>query len=81
VVLYQRLRANPKLDAPPRTFLFAGKAAPAYQLAKLIIKLLSDLAATIDADAAVCGRLKVLFVPDYGVSVAERLIPASDVSN
>jgi starch phosphorylase len=81
MVLYQRLRANPKLDVPPRTFLFAGKAAPAYQLAKLIIKLLNDLAATIDADPVVRGRLKVLFVPDYGVSVAERLIPASDVSN
>ena len=81
VVLYQRLRANPKLDVPPRTFLFAGKAAPAYQLAKLIIKLLNNLGATIDADPAVRGRLKVLFVPDYGVSVAERLIPASDVSN
>jgi starch phosphorylase len=81
VVLYQRLRANPKLDVPPRTFLFAGKAAPAYQLAKLIIKLLNNLGATIDADPAVRGRLNVLFVPDYGVSVAERLIPASDVSN
>jgi starch phosphorylase len=81
VVLYQRLRANPKLDVPPRTFLFAGKAAPAYQLARLIIKLLNDLAATIDTDPVVRGRLKVLFVPDYGVSVAERLIPASDVSN
>jgi starch phosphorylase len=81
VVLYQRLRANPKLDVPPRTFLFAGKAAPAYQQAKLIIKLLNNLAATIDADPVVRGRLKVLFVPDYGVSVAERLIPASDVSN
>ncbi|MFI4941674.1 MAG: glycogen/starch/alpha-glucan phosphorylase [Burkholderiales bacterium] len=81
VVLYQRLRANPKLDVPPRTFLFAGKAAPAYQLAKLIIKLLNNLGAMIDADPAVRGRLKVLFVPDYGVSVAERLIPASDVSN
>ena len=81
VVLYQRLRANPKLDVVPRTFVFAGKAAPAYQLAKLIIKLLNNLAATIDADPAVRGRLKLLFVPDYSVSVAERLIPASDVSN
>ncbi len=81
VVLYDRLRANPKLDMLPRTFVFAGKAAPAYHLAKLIIKLLNNLATTIDADPAVRGRLKVLFVPEYCVSLAERLIPASDVSN
>jgi starch phosphorylase len=65
----------------PRTFFFAGKAAPAYQLAKLIIKLINNLAGTVDGDPAVRGRLKVIFLPDYGVSVAERLIPASDVSN
>jgi starch phosphorylase len=80
-VLYNRLRENPALDVPPRTFLFAGKAAPAYHLAKLIIKLLNSLAAAIDADPAVRGRLKLLFLPDYGVSLAERLIPATDVSN
>jgi starch phosphorylase len=80
-VLYNRLRANPALDLPPRTFLFAGKAAPAYHLAKLIIKLLNGLAVAIDADPAVRGRLKVLFLPDYGVSLAQRLIPATDVSN
>jgi starch phosphorylase len=81
VVLYHRLRENPRLDVPPRTFLFAGKAAPAYQLAKLIIKFVNNLAATIDRDPAVRGRLKVLFLPEYCVSLAERLIPASDVSN
>jgi starch phosphorylase len=81
VVLYNRLRQNPKLDMPPRTFFFAGKAAPAYQLAKLIIKLINNLAGTIDGDPATRGRLKVVFVPDYSVSVAERLIPASEVSN
>jgi glycogen phosphorylase len=81
VVLYNRLRENPTLEVTPRTFLFAGKAAAAYQLAKLIIKLLNNLAATIDADPAVRGRLKVLFLPEYRVSLAERLIPATDVSN
>jgi starch phosphorylase len=80
VVLYQRLRENPRIEVPPRTFLFAGKAAPAYQFAKLVIKFINNIASTIDADAAVRGRLKVVFVPDYCVSVAERLIPASDVS-
>jgi len=81
VVLYNRLRENPKLEMTPRTFFFAGKAAPAYQLAKLIIKLINNVAGTIDGDPAVRGRLKVAFLPDYGVSLAERLIPASDVSN
>jgi starch phosphorylase len=81
VVLYNRLRENPALEMWPRTFLFAGKAAPAYHLAKLIIKLLNNLAATIDADPAVRGRMKVVFLPEYSVSVAERLIPATDVSN
>lgn len=81
IVLYNRLRANPGLDLPPRTFFFSGKAAPAYRIAKLIIKFINSIAETIDADAAVRGRLKVVFLPDYCVSLAERLIPASDVSN
>ena len=81
VVLYNRLRENPNLDVPPRTFFFSGKAAPAYQLAKLIIKFINNLAGTIDADPATRGRIKVLFLPDYCVSLAERLIPATDVSN
>ena len=80
VVLYNRLREHPQLDVPPRTFFFAGKAAPAYHFAKLIIKFINNLAATIDSDPAIGGRLKVIFVPDYSVSIAERLIPASDVS-
>ncbi len=80
VVLYQRLRDNPHLDTPPRTFLFAGKAAPAYQFAKLVIKFIHNLGWTIDGHPATRGRLKVVFVPNYRVSVAERLIPASDVS-
>ena len=81
VVLYGRLRANPSFETVPRTFFFAGKAAPAYQLAKLIIKLVNNLAATIDGDPTLRGRLKVVFVPDYCVSQAEQLIPATDVSN
>ena len=81
VVLYNRIRYNPKLDLPPRTFFFAGKAAPAYQLAKLIIKFINSLADVIDADPAMRGRLKVLFLPEYSATLAERLIPASDVSN
>jgi glycogen phosphorylase len=81
VVLYNRLRENPGLAMTPRTFFFAGKAAPAYRLAKVIIKFLNNLSATIDGDPAVRGRLKVLFLPEYCVSLAERLIPASDVSN
>jgi len=81
IVCYNRLRANPKLELMPRTFFFAGKAAPAYRLAKLIIKLINNLAATIDGDPIVRGRMKVVFLPEYNVSLAERLIPASDVSN
>jgi len=81
VVLYNRLRENPNLEMQPRTFFFAGKAAPAYQLAKLIIKFINNLAGTIDGDPVVKDRLKVLFLPDYRVTLAERLIPASDVSN
>ena len=81
VVLYNRLRQHPDLEMAPRTFFFAGKAAPAYHLAKLIIKFLNNLAGTIDGDPAVRDRLKVVFLPEYCVSLAERLIPASDVSN
>jgi starch phosphorylase len=81
VVLYNRLRENPTLKMAPRTFFFAGKAAPAYHLAKVIIKFINNLASTIDADPAMRGRIKVLFLPEYDVTLAERLIPASDVSN
>jgi starch phosphorylase len=80
VVLYHRLRENPRLDVPPRTFFFAGKAAPAYHFAKLVIKFINNLAGMLDGDPVARGRLKVVFVPDYRVSVAEYLIPASDVS-
>ena len=81
IVLYNRLRANPDLEMMPRTFFFAGKAAPAYRLAKLIIKFINNLAGTIDGDPVARGVLKVVFLPEYCVSLAERLIPAADVSN
>jgi starch phosphorylase len=80
VMLYNRLRDNPGLALPPRTFFFAGKAAPAYKLAKLIIKLINAIGSTIDADPVMRSRLRVLFLPNYSVSLAERLIPATDVS-
>jgi starch phosphorylase len=81
VVLYNRLRGNPDMDMVPTTFLFAGKAAPAYRFAKLIIKFINNVAGTLDGDPAVRGRLKVLFLPEYCVSLAEKLIPACDLSN
>ena len=80
VMLYDRIRKDPSIEIPPRTFLFAGKAAPAYMLAKLIIRLINEVGATIDADPSVRQKLKVVFVPNYSVTLAERLIPASDVS-
>jgi starch phosphorylase len=80
VILYNRLRENPDMELTPHIFFFAGKAAPAYQMAKLIIKLINNIAGTIDGDPVVRGRLKVLFLPDYNVSLAEHLIPAADVS-
>jgi glycogen phosphorylase len=81
IVLYNRLRANPGLDMAPRTFFFAGKAAPGYHLAKLIIKFVNNLAGTIDGDPAIRGRIRIVFLPEYCVSMAERLIPAADFSN
>ena len=80
VMLYNRLRKVPSVQFMPHTFFFAGKAAPAYTFAKLVIRLINAVAATINADSAVNSRIKVLFLPEYNVSLAERLIPASDVS-
>ena len=80
VMLYNRLRRDPDVDGARRTFFFAGKAAPAYHLAKLVIKLINNVGATIEADPVTRNRLRVVFLPDYNVSLAERLIPASDVS-
>lgn len=81
IVLYNRLREQPGLDLAPRTFFFGGKAAPAYSLAKLIIKLINNVAGTVDGDPAVRRRLKVVFLPEYDVTLAERLMPAADLSN
>jgi glycogen phosphorylase len=81
VVLYNRLRADPGLEMAPRTFFFAGKAAPAYHLAKLIIKFINNLAGTVAGDTAVRDRLRAVFLPEYSATLAEYLIPASDVSN
>lgn len=80
VALYQRYRAQPQLDAVPRTFVFAGKAAPGYAMAKRIVHLINAVAERVNADPLTRDRLRVLFVPNYGVSQAELLIPASDVS-
>jgi starch phosphorylase len=80
VVWYNRLRADPKLDIPPRTVLFAGKAAPAYHLAKVIIKLITSIAKVVNADPAARGKLRVEFLPNYSCTLAEHLIPAADVS-
>ena len=75
IVLYNRLRENPGLDVPARTFLFGGKAAPAYTLAKLIIKVINSVGSVVSTDPASKGRLNVLFLPDYNVTLAERVIP------
>jgi starch phosphorylase len=80
IVRYQRLRDDPRADVPPRVVLFGAKAAPGYGRAKLIIKLIHEVARTINSDPRLRGRLGVWFLPDYRVSLAERIIPAADLS-
>ncbi|HWX26145.1 MAG TPA: glycogen/starch/alpha-glucan phosphorylase [Steroidobacteraceae bacterium] len=77
---YRRIRANPGADIVPRTVIFAGKAAPGYAMAKAIVKLINQVARTIDADPAVRDKLRVAFLPDYDVSLAQKIMPAADLS-
>jgi starch phosphorylase len=80
VAQYLKIKRDPGLDVVPRAYLFAGKAAPGYAMAKLHIKLINDVASVINADPAVHGKLAVAFVPNYGVTLAQSIIPAADLS-
>ncbi len=80
ITLYNRLKRDPNLAITPRTVIFAGKAAPGYFMAKLIIKLINAVAETIDSDPDIRGRLKVVFAPDFNVQNAQRIYPAADLS-
>jgi glycogen phosphorylase len=78
--LYRRLLKDPNLDIPPRVFIFAAKAAPGYDTAKLIIKAINAVGAKINTDTRIKGKLKVAFMPNYRVSLAQRIVPAADLS-
>jgi glycogen phosphorylase len=80
VTRYRRIRENPGAVVVPRTVIFAGKAAPGYAMAKAIIKLINNVARTIDADPVMRDKLRVAFLPDYDVSLAQKIMPAADLS-
>ena len=80
ITLYQRIKANPDADIVPRTFIFAAKAAPGYRRAKLIIKLINNIAEVVNSDPDLAGRLKVAFLPNFDVTLAEKIYPAADIS-
>ncbi|GAB4378249.1 MAG: glycogen/starch/alpha-glucan phosphorylase [Elainellaceae cyanobacterium] len=80
ITLYNFIKQHPTVDVLPRTFIFAGKTAPGYQMAKLIIKLVNSVADVVNHDSEIADRLKVVFLANYNVSLAERIIPAADLS-
>ena len=80
MALYRRLTENPDLDIPSRVFIFAAKAAPGYDVAKLIIKAINAVGAKINSDERIKGKIKVVFMPNYRVSLAQRIVPAADLS-
>jgi starch phosphorylase len=80
LTLYKRIQRNPDIEIVPRTFLFGGKAAPGYRMAKLIIKLIHSVGEAINSDPLVRGRLKVAFLPDFSVKLGQRVYPAADLS-
>lgn len=80
ITLYNRIKDNPSIEMPPRTIIFAGKAAPAYHMAKMVIKLINSVADVVNNDPDVGDKLKVVFLRNYSVTLAEKIIPASDLS-
>ncbi len=80
ITLYRRLKRDPGYGAPPRTVVFAGKAAPGYMMAKRIIKLIHSVAEIVNNDREIAGRLRVVFVPDYSVKHSQRIFPGADLS-